>query len=168
MASVRGKWVRPVDQGVRISTIRFPMPGELVWLHRNSEDTANGLSSTTMSITTVSPSSGALGRPKAEGEDRKYQPHVCVVLSTSFPVDEQDKIFWSIQLFNIHAFTASNDSESYVKSLASPVYLPLPPPVGQPASTTPSTFGEPLEVAYVPEKRCWLAAYPRSLEMGYS
>jgi hypothetical protein len=95
MASVRGEWARPVNQGIRSSTVRLPQPGELVWLHRNSEDTANGLSSTTMSITTLSPSSTAPGRPKAEGEDTKYQPHVCVVLSTSGQVDEQLKIFWS-------------------------------------------------------------------------
>jgi hypothetical protein len=67
-----------------ICTIRFPQAGELVWLHRNSEDTANGLSSTTMSITAVSPSSGALGRPKAEGEDNNISRTYALCCRTRF------------------------------------------------------------------------------------
>jgi hypothetical protein len=126
MASARGNWARPINKDVPSSDFRLPQPGELVWLHRNGEDTTNGVYQAQQCLLLLSP-------PRPQPPDSPKLKVRTANISRTYVLccRPRFKSMSSARCFGPFscAFTAiSNDSESYVKSLDSPLYLSLPPP----------------------------------------
>lgn len=158
-------WQIPLRQGVIHS--RLPYTGELIWIHLDSKRSRFASRTSGISMTNISSDSSNGGL--VEGEIRRLQPHLCVVLESPNVIPATYfKRYWSMVVLVVHNWSQYEDPVAHIQEIGFSWNLPLPPPPGKMAQPTPQEYGNPIGVNFVPSKQAWVLIEARVVNMGFN
>ena len=161
---------RPVVQGNQNSAVSFPALGEVIFIR--VDVTRLGIAGNmpdTVATSRDSNNDPGLGSDdasvRAEGEDRQFQPHPCILLGYKIVSGSRGGSTTTCWTVDVVVCRSYGGDRTFVN--ANPdLHIPLPPPLGHPVLPTPPAFGDALQVSLVPRKQMWAIAILQDVEMG--
>jgi hypothetical protein len=107
---------------------------------------------------------------KAEGEDRNFRAHPCIVSDVRYETSlVTGSLSWSLTVFPCRSFSGISDPAAWIEAMSPALkdrHIPLPPPAGHEFPPTPAAFGRPIEASLIPLRCTWILAQLHNVNMG--